>query len=110
MLKKLFKCVAYGTILFILLLGIAFMIINLKDISLKDMLFIEGIIIVIGTLLSTIEDSQSGFYLRSFEERIISDLFDINKDNKIRTSISANTTSLSILIGGIITLIVSAII
>lgn len=104
--KQLCKCF----ILFILLLGISFIIINLKGYNLKDVLFIEGLTIVIGALLSTIDDNSMGFYLRSFEEKMISDLFNINKDNKIRTSISIDSKSLSILIVGLLTLVLSFVI
>ena len=45
-LKPIWKCAIFGIVWAILLFGIALIITNFKDYTLKDVLFIEGIVLI----------------------------------------------------------------
>lgn len=63
-LKTIGKCVIFGIIWGIVLFGVALIITNFKDYELRDVLFVEGIIFVIGGVLSSIGGNPMGLSMQ----------------------------------------------
>lgn len=63
-LKTIGKCAIFGVIWAIVLFGVALILTNFKDYELKDVLFVEGIIFVIGGVLSSLGGNPMGLSMQ----------------------------------------------
>lgn len=118
-LKTIGKCAVFGIIWAVLLVGIALIITNFKGYELKDMLFIEGIIFVIGGVLSSLEGNSMGLSMQGLGQTNAQYITNANlqvtkmekdKTKNIKTTISVGLNTVSLVIGGILVIVISFII
>ena len=97
-LKTIGKCVIFGIIWGIVLFGVALIITNFKDYELRDVLFVEGIIFVVGGVLSSIGGNPMGLSMQGLGQNNAQYIANANlevskmekdKTNNIKTTISA---------------------
>ena len=95
-LKTIGKCVIFGIIWGIVLFGVALIITNFKDYELRDVLFVEGIIFVIGGVLSSIGGNPMGLSMQGLGQNNAQYIANANlevskmekdKTNNIKTTI-----------------------
>ena len=108
-LKTIGKCVIFGIIWGIVLFGVALIITNFKDYELRDVLFVEGIIFVVGGVLSSIGGNPMGLSMQGLGQNNAQYIANANlevskmekdKTNNIKTTISAGLSTVSLIIGG----------
>ena len=110
-LKTIGKCVIFGIIWGIVLFGVALIITNFKDYELRDVLFVEGIIFVIGGVLSSIGGNPMGLSMQGLGQNNAQYIANANlevskmekdKTNNIKTTISAGLSTVSLIIRGLL--------
>ena len=118
-LKTIGKCVIFGIIWGIVLFGVALIITNFKDYELRDVLFVEGIIFVIGGVLSYIGGNPMGLSMQGRGQNNAQYIANANlevskmekdKTNNIKTTISAGLSTVSLIIGGLLVIAINFII
>ena len=118
-LKTIGKCVIFGLIWGIVLFGVALIITNFKDYELRDVLFVEGIIFVVGGVLSSIGGNPMGLSMQGLGQNNAQYIANANlevskmekdKTNNIKTTISAGLSTVSLIIGGLLVLAINFII
>ena len=118
-LKTIGKCVIFGIIWGIVLFGVALIITNFKDYELRDVLFVEGIIFVVGGVLSSIGGNPMGFSMQGLGQNNAQYIANANlevskmekdKTNNIKTTISAGLSTVSLIIGGLLVIAINFII
>lgn len=118
-LKTIGKCVIFGIIWGIVLFGVALIITNFKDYELRDVLFVEGIIFVVGGVLSSIEGNPMGLSMQGLGQNNAQYIANANlevskmekdKTNNIKTTISAGLSTVSLIIGGLLVIAINFII
>lgn len=118
-LKTIGKCVIFGIIWGIVLFGVALIITNFKDYELRDVLFVEGIIFVIGGVLSYIGGNPMGLSMQGLGQNNAQYIANANlevskmekdKTNNIKTTISAGLSTVSLIIGGLLVIAINFII
>ena len=118
-LKTIGKCVIFGIIWGIVLFGVALIITNFKDYELRDVLFVEGIIFVVGGVLSSIGGNPMGLSMQGLGQNNAQYIANANlevskmekdKTNNIKTTISAGLSTVSLIIGGLLVIAINFII
>ena len=118
-LKTIGKCVIFGIIWGIVLFGVALIITNFKDCELRDVLFVEGIIFVVGGVLSSIGGNPMGLSMQGLGQNNAQYIANANlevskmekdKTNNIKTTISAGLSTVSLIIGGLLVIAINFII
>ena len=118
-LKTIGKCVIFGIIWGIVLFGVALIITNFKDYALRDVLFVEGIIFVVGGVLSSIGGNPMGLSMQGLGQNNAQYIANANlevskmekdKTNNIKTTISAGLSTVSLIIGGLLVIAINFII
>lgn len=118
-LKTIGKCVIFGIIWGIVLFGVALIITNFKDYELRDVLFVEGIIFVVGGVLSSIGGNPMGLSIQGLGQNNAQYIANANlevskmekdKTNNIKTTISAGLSTVSLIIGGLLVIAINFII
>ena len=118
-LKTIGKCVIFGIIWGIVLFGVALIITNFKDYELRDVLFVEGIIFVVGGVLSSIGGNPMGLSMQGLGQNNSQYIANANlevskmekdKTNNIKTTISAGLSTVSLIIGGLLVIAINFII
>ena len=118
-LKTIGKCVIFGIIWGIVLFGVALIITNFKDYELRDVLFVEGIIFVVGGVLSSIGGNPMGLSMQGLGQNNAQYIANANlevskkekdKTNNIKTTISAVLSTVSLIIGGLLVIAINFII
>ena len=118
-LKTIGKCVIFGIIWGIVLFGVALIITNFKDYELRDVLFVEGIIFVVGGVLSSIGGNPMGLSMQGLGQSNAQYIANANlevskmekdKTNNIKTTISAGLSTVSLIIGGLLVIAINFII
>ncbi len=118
-LKTIGKCVILGIIWGIVLFGVALIITNFKDYELRDVLFVEGIIFVVGGVLSSIGGNPMGLSMQGLGQNNAQYIANANlevskmekdKTNNIKTTISAGLSTVSLIIGGLLVIAINFII
>lgn len=109
----------FGIIWGIVLFGVALIITNFKDYELRDVLFVEGIIFVIGGVLSSIGGNPMGLSMQGLGQNNAQYIANANlevskmekdKTNNIKTTISAGLSTVSLIIGGLLVIAINFII
>ena len=117
--KTIGKCVIFGIIWGIVLFGVALIITNFKDYELRDVLFGEGIIFVVGGVLSSIGGNPMGLSMQGLGQNNAQYIANANlevskmekdKTNNIKTTISAGLSTVSLIIGGLLVIAINFII
>ncbi len=118
-LKTIGKCVIFGIIWGIVLFGVALIITNFKDYELRDVFFVEGIIFVVGGVLSSIGGNPMGLSMQGLGQNNAQYIANANlevskmekdKTNNIKTTISAGLSTVSLIIGGLLVIAINFII
>ena len=118
-LKTIGKCVIFGIIWGIVLFWVALIITNFKDYELRDVLFVEGIIFVVGGVLSSIGGNPMGLSMQGLGQNNAQYIANANlevskmekdKTNNIKTTISAGLSTVSLIIGGLLVIAINFII
>ena len=118
-LKTIGKCVIFGIIWGIVLFGVALIITNFKDYELRDVLFVEGIIFVVGGVLSSIGGNPMVLSMQGLGQNNAQYIANANlevskmekdKTNNIKTTISAGLSTVSLIIGGLLVIAINFII
>lgn len=118
-LKTIGKCVIFGIIWGIVLFGVALIITNFKYYELRDVLFVEGIIFVVGGVLSSIGGNPMGLSMQGLGQNNAQYIANANlevskmekdKTNNIKTTISAGLSTVSLIIGGLLVIAINFII
>ena len=111
--------VLFGIIWGIVLFGVALIITNFKDYELRDVLFVEGIIFVVGGVLSSIGGNPMGLSMQGLGQNNAQYIANANlevskmekdKTNNIKTTISAGLSTVSLIIGGLLVIAINFII
>ena len=109
----------FGIIWVIVLFGVALIITNFKDYELRDVLFVEGIIFVVGGVLSSIGGNPMGLSMQGLGQNNAQYIANANlevskmekdKTNNIKTTISAGLSTVSLIIGGLLVIAINFII
>lgn len=118
-LKTIRKYVVLGFIWSVVLFGIALIITNFNDYKLKNMLFIEGIIFIIGGTLSSFGGNPIGLSMQGLGQSNAQYISNANlqvtkmekdKAKNIKTTISVGLNTISLVMAGILVIVVSFII
>lgn len=118
-LKTIIKCTTFGIVWAAILSVVALIIINFKGYELKDVLFVEGIIFVIGGVLSSLGCNPMGLSMQGLGQTNAQYITNANlevtkmekdKTKNIKTTISVGLSTVSLVIGGIIVIVINFII
>lgn len=118
-LKTIGKCIIFGIVWAILLFVVAIVITNNKGYNFKDVLFIEGILLVVVACLSTVGGNPMGLSMNGIgqvnAQYIANANLEITKMEKdktknIKSSISFVLSTVSLITGAVLIVILSLII
>lgn len=118
-ISSLIKCVVWGIIWSIILVLIGLGIVHFTTYNLKDILFIEGIILVILGVSSFLGGNPTGLSLQGLGQTNAQYIANANlevtkmekeKTNTIKNNFKTNISTVSLVIGGIICIIINFII
>ncbi|WP_195988365.1 hypothetical protein [Clostridium sp. D53t1_180928_C8] len=118
-LKPIWKCAIFGIVWAILLFGVALIITNFKDYTLKDVLFIEGIVLIMVGVLSSLGGNPMGLSMQGFGQNNAQYIANANlevtklekdKTSNIKTTVSIGLSTVSLVIGGVLAIILNFII
>jgi hypothetical protein len=119
-LKSLAKCIVFGVLWSIILIIIGVIIANFTSYNLKDVLFIEGIIVVILGALSSISGNPMGLSLQALGQNNaqyvakanleVTDMEKQKHHENFKTNIRSSINTVSLVIGGVICIITNYII
>ena len=118
-LKTIGKCVIFGIIWGIVLFGVALIITNFKDYELRDVLFVEGIIFVVGGVLSSIGGNPMGLSMQGLGQNNAQYIANANlqvtkmekdKAKIIKTTVAVGLSTVSLVIGGVLIIVINFII
>lgn len=118
-LKTIRKYVVLGFIWSVVLFGIALIITNFNGYELKNMLFIEGIIFIIGGTLSSFGGNPIGLSMQGLGQTNAQYISNANlqvtkmekdKAKNIKTTIRVGLNTISLVMAGILVIVVSFII
>ena len=118
-LKTIVKCAVLGVIWAIILFGIALIITKFKGYELKDVLFIEGIFFVIVGILSSLGGNSMGLSMKGLGQTNSQYIANANlevtkmekdKTKNIKTTVSMGLSTVSLIIGGILVIVINFII
>ncbi|MEW8995171.1 hypothetical protein [Clostridium sp.] len=118
-IKSLIKCVVWGIIWSIILVLIGLGIVNFTTYNLKDVLFIEGIILVILGVSSFLGGNPTGLSLQGLGQTNAQYIANANlevtrmekeKTTTIKNNFKASINTVSLVMGGVICIIINFII
>lgn len=118
-IKSLIKCVVWGIIWSIILVLIGLGIVNFTTYNLKDVLFIEGIILVILGVSSFLGGNPTGLSLQGLGQTNAQYIANANlevtrmekeKTTPIKNNFKASINTVSLVMGGVICIIINFII
>ncbi|MGG7142622.1 hypothetical protein ACQPVP_04075 [Clostridium nigeriense] len=118
-LKTIRKCVVLGFVWAIVLFVIALIITNFNGYELKNMLFIEGIIFIIGGTLSSFGGNPIGLSMQGLGQTNAQYISNANlqvtkmekdKTKNIKTTISVGLNTISLVMAGLLVIVVNFII
>lgn len=118
-ISSLIKCVVWGIIWSIILVLIGLGIVHFTTYNLKDILFIEGIILVILGVSSFLGGNPTGLSLQGLGQTNAQYIANANlevtkmekeKTNTIKNNFKTSISTVSLVIGGIICIIINFII
>ncbi|WP_346936430.1 hypothetical protein [Clostridium sp.] len=118
-IKSLIKCVVWGIIWSIILVLIGLGIVNFTTHNLKDVLFVEGIILVILGVSSFLGGNPTGLSLQGFGQTNAQYIANANlevtrmekeKTTTIKNNFKTSINTVSLVMGGIICIIINFII
>jgi len=119
-IKSLIKCVVWGIFWSIILIIIGFIIANFTYYTLKDVLFIEGIIIVLLGALSSIGGNPMGLSLQGLGQSNAQYAANANLEvtkmekekhhNNSKPNLRSSLNTVSLIISGVICIIINFII
>ncbi len=118
-IRSLIKCAVWGIIWSIILVLIGLGIVHFTSHNLKDILFIEGIILVILGVSSFLGGNPTGLSLQGLGQTNAQYIANANlevtkmekeKTNTIKNNFKTNISTVSLVIGGIICIIINFII
>lgn len=118
-LKTIIKCAIFGIVWAAILFGVALIITNFKGYELKDVLFVEGIIFVIGGVLSSLGGNPMGLSMQGLGQTNAQYIANANlevtkmekdKTKNIKTTISVGLSTVALVIGGILVIVINFII
>lgn len=108
-----------GNVWFSELFGVALIIRNFKGYELRDVLFVECIIFVIGGVLSSLGGNSMGLSMQGLGQTNAQYIANANlevtkmekdKTKNIKTTISVGLSIISLIIGGVLIIVISFII
>jgi predicted membrane protein len=116
-IKSLIKCVIWGGIWPIILVLIGLLIVNFTTYNLKDVLFIEGIILVILGGLSLVGGNPLGLSLQAMGQNSAQYVANANLEvtkmekekntNRIKSNLRTSINMVSLIIGGVICIVIN---
>lgn len=119
-IKSLIKCVVWGIFWSIILVIIGFVIENFTSYTLKDILFIEGIVVVLLGALSSIGGNPMGLSLQALGQNNAQYAANANlevtrmekekRHNNFKSNLRSSLNTVSLIIGGVICIIINFII
>ena len=117
-IKTLLKCIIWGLIWASVLFVIALAITKYLDYNFNDVLFIEGILLIILGVLSSVGGNPMGLSLQSLGQNnaqyVSNSNLEISKmeksKNNLKTTISTTLSMVSFIVGGGIVILISFII
>jgi len=119
-IKALTKCIVWGILWAIVFIFIGFLIVNFTSYTLKDILFIEGIILIVLGALSSIGGNPTGLSLQALgqdnAQYVANANLEVTKMEKqihhdnIKTNLRNSFNIISLIIGGAICIIINFII
>ena len=116
-IKPLIKCIVWGILWAIVFILIGFVIVNFTSYSLKDVLFIEGIVLVALGALSSIGGNPTGLSLQALGQNnaqyVANANLEVTKMEKqrhhdnIKTNLRSSFNIVSLIIGGSICIVIN---
>lgn len=113
--KRLLKCGLFGLLWFIILVILALLIVNFKKYNFNHVLFIEGMILVVIGVLSSLGGNPMGLSLQSLgqmnSQYVANANLEVSKREKrktsLKTTLSISLSMAAFVIGGLISLLAS---
>ena len=113
--KRLLKCGLFGLLWFIILVILALLIVNFKKYNFNDVLFIEGMILVVIGVLSSLGGNPMGLSLQSLgqmnSQYVAKANLEVSKREKsktsLKTTLSISLSMAAFVIGGLISILAS---
>jgi len=116
--KLFLKCVLFGIVWGVISFGVSLLINKFMEYNLKDILFVEGIILIMIGIFSSIGGEPMGLSLQSLGNSNSQYVFNanlkieelekkINKRDSRKVTISASLSGFSLIIGGVICIIIN---
>lgn len=119
-IKSLIKCAAWGIMWSVILVIIALVIVNKTSYNMKDVLFIEGGIVIILGVLSSISGNSTGLSLQALGQNNAQYVSNANLEisrmekekniNSIKNEFKSSVNMVSLIIGGAVCIIINFII
>lgn len=118
-LKTIVKCAVFGIIWAIILFGIALLITKVKGYELKDVLFIEGMLIVVAGVLSSVGGNPMGLSMQGLGQQNSQYIANANlevtrmekdKTKNIKSTIRMGLSTFSLVFGGVLIIVINFII
>ena len=116
-IKPLIKCIVWGILWAIVFILIGFVIVNFTSYSLKDVLFIEGIVLVALGALSSIGGNPTGLSLQALGQDNAQYAANANLEvtkmekqrhhDNIKTNLRSSFNIVSLIIGGSICIVIN---
>ncbi|MDD7793294.1 hypothetical protein [Clostridium sp. 'White wine YQ'] len=116
--KQLLKCLFAGIVWFLIAIGIGYLIIRFTGYSFKDVLFMEGILLIIIGALSSIGGNPMGLSLQSMgqvnSQYVSNANLEVTKKEKnsysVKTTLSFGISMIALIIGGAFSILLSFVI
>lgn len=113
--KRLLKCGLFGLLWFIILVILALLIVNFKKYNFNDVLFVEGMILVVIGVLSSLGGNPMGLSLQSLgqmnSQYVANANLEVSKREKsrasLKTTLSISLSMAAFVIGGLISILAS---
>ncbi|WP_051623680.1 hypothetical protein [Clostridium hydrogeniformans] len=113
--KRLLKCGLFGLLWFIILVILALLIVNFTKYNFNDVLFVEGMILVVIGVLSSLGGNPMGLSLQSLgqmnSQYVANANLEVSKREKsrasLKTTLSISLSMAAFVIGGLISILAS---
>lgn len=115
-IKTLLRCIVFGFIWIAITAGVGMLIVDLAGYNFKDVMFIEGIVLVILGLFASVSGNPMGLCIQALgnsNSQYVANTnlqiakVDLERKTNIKTTIKMSISTVALVMGGILSILVS---
>ena len=112
----LFKSILFGIVWASIAFVLALILVNIKKYNLKDILFIEGIVLIAISILSSIGGNPTGLSMQGINNPTLTSYANLEitkaerEKNPMKQTVSFALSSISLILGGLLLILLNCII